>query len=471
MLRRPTCDIARPRPSGLTCGGYLLFLTLMAAPTAIFAQGAVADSGVPAQSIATNFPHKGDPDGRRKALALSGITYGLNYVGEWQSNVSGGVSRGDGYIGRLEGVIDVDFSKLAGWHGFTFHTNVYQIHGTRFSRDHLQTLMPASYIEGLATTRLSELWVEQKFFGDLLGIRVGQQASDSEFLTSAYATQFINNTFGWPAITAANLPSGGPAYPFATPAVRAKLDPDKNTSLLLGLFNGDPAGPGPGDPEERNRHGLNFRVQDPALIMGEVQYRYNQDKGAPGLAGTIKLGAWGHFGHFDDQRFDTDGRSLADPTSNGNPRRLRGDHGIYGAIDQQIWRPATGEPDKGVGVFVRLSANPSDRNMIDAYIDGGIVFAGPRAGTAQRRVELRRDVRRRLEQGALDADAVAFSSSRVIRDFEAVFEANYQIQVLPGLEIDLDLQRFVHPGGHIAGASGAAILDATVVTLHTSIKY
>ena len=81
--------------------------------------------------------------------------------------------------------------------------------------------------------------------GDKVGVRFGQLAADTEFNTSSYAAQFINGTFGWPAIFSTNLPSGGPAYPFATPGVRIKLDPDKSTSLLLGVFNGDPAGPGP----------------------------------------------------------------------------------------------------------------------------------------------------------------------------------------------------------------------------------
>jgi porin len=68
-------------------------------------------------------------------------------------------------------------------------------------------------------------------------------------------------------------------------------------------------------------------------------------------------------------------------------------------------------------------------------------------------------------------DAAALSGEGLIRDFEAVLEANYQIQVLSGLQIDLDLQRIVRPGGNIAGPSGVAIPDATVLTLHTSIKY
>jgi porin len=359
-----------------------------------------------------------------------------------------------------------------GWQGLTFHANGFQIHGSGLSREHIGNLMTASYIEALATTRLSEVWLEQKLLGDKLGLRFGQLAADTEFNMSSYAFQFINSTFGWPAIMEANLPSGGPAYPFATPGVRIKLDPDKNVSLLVGVFDGDPAGPGEGDPQTRNRYGLNFRVTDPALVMAEGQYRYNQEKSATGLAGTVKLGAWGHFGRFDDQRFDTGGVSLADLASGGEPAAHLGNLGVYAVMDQQLWRPPTGEADKGIGVFARFSTSPADRNLIDLYFDGGIVFAGLIPGRPEDVLSLGAAYARISSRArGLDMDAAALSGEGLIRDFEAVLEANYQIQVLSGLQIDLDLQRIVRPGGNIAGPSGVAIPDATVLTLHTSIKY
>jgi len=45
--------------------------------------------------------------------------------------------------------------------------------------------------------------------------------------------------FGWHPAFAANLPSGGPAYPFATPGVRLKYEPTDNIAILAALFNGD----------------------------------------------------------------------------------------------------------------------------------------------------------------------------------------------------------------------------------------
>jgi porin len=459
----------------------LVLLFAIAGSSWAGAQGAAADaaaleaSGIPQGSLATNFPANGDADGRRKALADKGITYGLNYVGEWQGVVAGGQRRGGVYIGRAEGILDVDLEKRFGLQGLRFHANVFNIHGKGLTPDYVGSLMPASFIEAKATTRLSEAWLEQKFFGGLANVRMGQLAADVEFATSSYATQFINGTLGWPASHASNLPSGGPAYPFATPGVRLKIDPNKNSSLLFAVFNGDPAGPGSNDPQIRNRTGLNFRLRDQPLAMTEAQFRVNQDAGAKGLAGSYKIGAFGHFGSFDDQRFGSDGRSLGDPTSNGLPAKRRGNHGVYGVIDQQLWRPSSGEPDKGIGVFVRATASPADRNLVDLYFDGGIAFAGLVAARPDDILSFGAAYAR-ISSGArgLDADALAFSGAGLVRRDERLFEINYQAQIVAGWQMDLDLQRVMTPGGNVADPydpAGRAIPSATILTLHNSFKY
>src|SRR6478609_1210202 len=84
------------------CALVLISAWFAGLPVAL-AQDSAPANGIPAKSIAVILPQNGDPDGSRKALAARGITYELNYVGEVQGNVSGGVSRGVTYIGRLEG--------------------------------------------------------------------------------------------------------------------------------------------------------------------------------------------------------------------------------------------------------------------------------------------------------------------------------------------------------------------------------
>jgi hypothetical protein len=80
-------------------------------------------------------------------------------------------------------------------------------------------------------------------------------------------------------------------------------------------------------------------------------------------SGALKIGGWHHFGLFSDQRFTADGRSIADPAGSGLGRMLQADDGIYSVIEQKIYAVPKSK-DRGVGVFMRTSASPSDRNLI-----------------------------------------------------------------------------------------------------------
>ena len=326
--------------------------------------------GIPVPSIATSLPANGDPAGMRKWLSERGVTYGVVYTSEALGNVSGGIRQGALYGGKLEAAVSANLEKLIGWQGLSFFSNAFQIHRTSGPRDeHFTSLITISNIEAFSSTRLSELWFEQKFFDDRFSIRFGQLTTDAEFFISDYSRMFISSD--WPTIMGANVPSGGPAYPLATPGIRWKFDANAHWSMLLGLYNGDP-----GNQATVNRTGTNFRVNDPPLLMGEVQYRYNQEKDSRGLAGIVRLGGWHHFGKFDDQRFDHAGLSLAHPLSSGIARQFRGTSGIYGIIDQQIYRPEGGGPDSGISVFSRIAGTPSDRNLVNFFLDGGVVFSG-----------------------------------------------------------------------------------------------
>ena len=476
--RHPSLVASPPRLTALApvrCLALALIVGSCLGPRAARAEMAatVNENGIPSDSIVTSLPDKGDPGGLRKWLAQRGITYTIYYTNEMLGTVSGGIRRGALYEGKLDAQFSADLEKLAGLKGLSFYSNIFQLHGTGGPRrDFIGNLNTISNIEALPTTRLSELWLEQKFFNDRASFRAGQLAVDQEFFTSDLSDMFL--TSDWPPITASDLPSGGPAYPFATPGVRLKVEPVKDLALLLALFNGDPAGSGTGNPEARNRYGVAFRVNDPPFLIGEAQYKYNQ---AAGLAGTIRLGAWHHFGSFDDKRFGTDGLSLANPVSNGIARMLRGDDGIYGVIDQQLYRPPGGDAESGIGIFSRMSASPSDRNLISFYWDGGIVFSGLIPGRPDDKFGAT-FVYSRISDGAraLNQDQIAFTGlPQPVRDYELTLEFTYSAQIVPGWTIQPDFQYIFHPGGNIPDPtvpSGIVpIKDAAIIGLRSVIKY
>ena len=248
-------------------------------------------TGAPQSSLSSSLPEPFSSfGGLRPILARQGITFQLNYLSDPEVNVSGGLKQGGGYAGRLEAIVDADLETASGLKGATFHVGAYQIHGDGPSQHLVGDLSFESDVEALPTTRLDEIWLEQKLLNDRASVRLGQLAADVEFSTSPSLDLIIGGAFGWHPAFAANLPSGGPAYPFATPGVRLKYEPTDNIAILAALFDGDPAGPGPGDPQLRNRYGINFRMNDPPFVITELQLKYGRDANGDGLGGTIKLG-------------------------------------------------------------------------------------------------------------------------------------------------------------------------------------
>jgi porin len=452
---------------------------------------AIASPSSPFPSDLTN-PVAGADD-RRTSWEQKGVTFSFSYFGDLFDNPSGGVRQGAGYDGRFGMIVDVDLAEL-GWSGAKLHASFHQIHGDQFSAGHLDNLATVSGIEAPPSTRLFNLWIERRL-GSQLNLRVGQFTAAQEFLVSQNAGLFVNATFGWPVLAAQDLPSGGPSYPEATPGVRLTFAPNPQLTIRAAIFNGDPAGPGAGNPVERDPYGLAFRVRDPPFLIAELAFAHGQPSpaspvespsqegmgratgagsGVSGLPGEITLGAWGHAGWFADQRFDARGGLLA--LSGGPPLQHRGDFGLYAMVDQMLWR-APGGGDRALNVFFRAVAAPSDRNLIDLYFDGGFTFNGPFASRADDTIGLAVSFSRISPRAVeYDRDLAALSGEPTpIRDFEAVIELTYQAKINSRCSVQPNIQYVVHPGGHIADPlepSGLwPIRDAIVLGMRTIVRF
>ena len=74
-------------------------------------------------------------------------------------------------------------------------------------------------------------------------------------------------TYGWPAITSLDLPSGGPSPPLAAMGTRIKAILNDNITFLAGVFDGNAAGPGTDDPQSLDRYGINFRAKSMIRLL------------------------------------------------------------------------------------------------------------------------------------------------------------------------------------------------------------
>jgi porin len=152
-------------------------------------------------------------------------------------------------------------------------------------------------------------------------------------------------------------------------------------------------------------------LEDDPLIMIEGQFKYDV-----GLPGTIRLGGWKQFNHYAPEFL--------------NPSILATDYGLYGIIDQQIWK---GSDDKGISIFARVAGSPDRQSLLSSYVDTGIVFSGfvpgrskDTFGAAFGYGNISNDLRR------AQADPANPNFSDVISDYESVLEVNYIAQIRPG---------------------------------------
>jgi porin len=437
---------------GRIAGAMAVTAALFALPAPARADCGVTETGIPDEAA-----FKIDPGGVRQGLARAGIAVGGTYYGETFHNW-GGFRQGGEYDGVLEIDVYADMKKLGLWKGLCFFTNGYQIHGVSITATNIGALMPVSNLEATPATRLDEMWFEQTMFNQKLAVRFGQLAADTEFIISEGGGYFLNGTWGWPSIAASDLPGGGPAYPLATPGVRVAVTPNDKFALLVAVYNGDPAPPcASDDPQVCNNDGLDFELDDPPLLMVEGAYTYNPNR----LKGTVKLGGWNHFGKFENQRFDAGGALIA---VSGNPGRpLDHDWGLYGIVDQLVWRVPGSEQAQGVGVFARVIGAPSDRNLVDFYFDSGVTFTGMIPGRPDDGLAIGFAYTGISDQvHAFDVDF----GEPVARNYEALIEICYTYQIKSGWTLQPDFQYIFQPGGNVAGQS-----DATVVGARTSFSF
>ena len=156
---------------------------------------------------------------------------------------------------------------------------------------------------------------------------------------------------------------------------------------------------------------------------------------------------------------------LADPAGSGIAAKHRGDFGIYGIVDQQIYRPRGGAADSGVSVFGRASMSPSDRNLVSLQVDAGIVFAGLIPSRPDDKFGAASSMRASPTAcGPSIGTRSTSPESGFVRDYETNLELTYVAQIIPGWTVQPVYTYIWHP-------SGQAGRDAKVAGVRSIWKF
>ncbi|MGA8402812.1 MAG: carbohydrate porin [Stellaceae bacterium] len=407
----------------------------------------------------------------RQKLKDEGITFSLHELSEVWASVIGGGRQGVSYNGLTIAKLDLDLDALFGWKGGEFLTSAFDIHGHGPSRALVGNQQLVSNVEGTPSVKLYDLWLDQTLFEGKISVRAGQEGANDEMMVTAYGGLFLNSSFGFPGMPAADLPSGGPNYPLASPFARALYSPTDKITLVGAAYTDDPAPPGSGDPQARDRNGTAFRLNDHTLGIAELWYTPDS-KSPPDLPTTYKLGAWYATGNFADRRLDSAGRLLANPTSTGRALNHAGDWAIYGIVDQMVWQQP-GADDDGIGVFAMVMSGPSNRNLSNLYAEAGMNWRGP--------FKQRKDDVFGLAAAYLGIspaarqfgnDLVAFGqTSAGYASNETVIEATYQAPLTDWLTLQPDVQYVINPGAGVPTNFGNTSLpNAVVIGMRVTIR-
>ena len=257
-------------------------------------------------------------------------------------------------------------------------------------------------------------------------------------------------------------------------------------NVLVGVFNGSPDRRDVGDPQVEDPSGTSFPTKGGELVFAELQYAYPSlgsmsypGKAAP-LSRTYKIGAWYDSESFDDQSVGQDGLSLADPASDGLPRKHRGDYSVYAVADQMLLR-GDADPNHSLNAFARVMGAPQgDRNLLLFSMNAGVVVHEPIRNRADDTFGLGMGYAH-VSSGAqaLDRDMASYAAISQpggvdpVRGGETYVEATYQYQLRPWWQIQPDVQYVFDPGGGIANANRPTrrVKDEAVVGIRTNILF
>jgi porin len=154
-------------------------------------------------------------------------------------------------------------------------------------------------------------------------------------------------------------------------------------------------------------------------------------------------------------------------------KQHRGDFAIYGIVDEVLWR-REGTKDQGIGVFLQVQAGPSERNLVDLFVEGGLNWCAPFperpkdiAGIGFAYLGISPAARR------FSRDLVAFGrAASGYASNETIIEASYRAVITDWLTLQPDAHFVLNPNAGMPGPFGSTPLpNAFIIGLRMIIKF
>lgn len=393
----------------------------------------------------------GDWGGTRTELLDKGYDFTLGYTGEAATNLHGGYDhdRTARYTAQWALGTHLDLQKILGWDAADFQLTITERNGNNLSNDRIgdpRTGMLSSVQEVWGrgqTWRLTQMWYRQKFFDDVLDVKVGRMGIQEDF--NSFPCDFQSLSF-------CSSPIGNVvgdiwySWPVSQWGLRAIYNMRPDLALHIGAFEQNPS-----YLETGNGFKLSGSGTQGTLLP--VEAVWSPKVGSQALPGEYRLGYYYSSASANDVFEDI----------NGNPQGLTGQpfkthgskHGWWVIMQQQVTRH-NDDASRGLSVFASLTFPDQATSPIDSYQQIGLVYKGPfnvrpkdDIGLGVARIHVNDDVSKRQNQlntvsGIANYDDPNFVP---IQRTEYNMELYYGAHLTDWLTVRPNLQYVRDPGG------------------------
>lgn len=385
----------------------------------------------------------GDWGGLRTWLNSHGIDLNASYLSESAWDVAGGMARGGTYAGQENLRLSLDWEKIANLNGFSTHIDVVSRQGRNVSTAYVgDVLFQAQEVYGTpsveqALAHLAYFYLEQTLFGGNVDLKAGRLQMRNDFGTLPDGCNFMSLSIC--AVRALTADLGWTVFPVANWGGMTEAKIYGPLSFKMGGYEVN--------PNDGGKYGFDWGLAGASGVIIPAELDWNIKLGRQQLPGIYKIG-----GSYDTSSYPNwfgAANGLPLPLTTAPP--LRNQRGSFYAIaQQQVWQSDTSSK-QGLTVLAGYVYNTPDVSLFEHYAFVGLEGNGVLPWRPDDRAGFEIAYGRlspfltEVQQLQATLGLPLSNSAPGVETREIVLEANYNINLYPGLCLMPDLQYIIRP--------------------------
>lgn len=391
----------------------------------------------------------GDWGGVRTSLGERGIDLTVDFTSEAAGNVAGGTRRGFTFANQVGLQADMDWQKLAGLQGFSTHVVLVNRSGSNDSvlfGDRVNSVQEIYGGGGNVLVHFVYAYAEQSLADGRVDIAAGRMPVLNDFAASPLYCNFMNVSICGNPGSLASGDVGLSAWPASTWSGRVRARPTPETYVQFGIYEVSQGI----YSDSRARSGFDFSTNRDTGAEFPLEVGYTPSFGADRLPGHYKLGVGYDTSNYPDFYADAAGGPLA--LTGANPRNHHGRVIWWALADQMLLRHGAGD-DAGLIALAAYTHGDPATTAYESQYTLGLLDKGFWASRPSDTIGLLATYQ--TLSGALGRQQVleqAFglplsNNATGKQTSELIFEANYDIHVYRGVNVQPEFQYIVRPNG------------------------